>query len=175
MKEKVQAAAEGVGATIGATVPLVRRVAEDARTRAALRDMIGTGREVAGELRGRGGRELARGMFRNGRLSTELESGAQALHQVAHHMARAKVRARRRRTARLTLLAAGLGAAGLAVWKATTGSRRMTPQPPSSHPVAGGDWTGAPQAAATRPAGYPTPAAAGSGPAVSGDSPAGAG
>ena len=111
MKEKVQAAAGRAGATFGAAAPFVRRVAEDERTRAALRDMIRASREVAGELRGLGGRDVARQMFRNGRLSEELESGARGLHLVARHMARTRARERRRRTARVVLLVTGIGAA----------------------------------------------------------------
>ena len=109
-----------------AAAPVVRRLAADQRMRAALRDIVDAGREVADEVRRDGGRAIARDMVREDRLAGELEGGARALHLVAGRMARARTRGRRR-TVRIVVGLGVAGGAGYAAWRAVQGRGRATP------------------------------------------------
>lgn len=90
--------------------PALRRVLEDKETREALRHFLSAGKEVTDHIRGGGARATVRGLSRNRRLSSDIESGAKALHTAANAMAKARKKEKRRMFGRAMAVLTLIGA-----------------------------------------------------------------
>jgi hypothetical protein len=106
---------------VEAAAPVVRRLAADKRMRAALRDIVDAGREVAEEIQRDGAGRIARDMVREDRLAGELETSARALQGVAGKLSRARAKVRRRRIMRIVGSMAAVGSVSYAAWRAIQG------------------------------------------------------